>query len=287
MVTLDKVFGRIDEDRASFEIVIETHTSERQAVASSLRRVTLLLRGIMKGHDELILLREQNNKLLRMNNSRLREDLDVLREDLDLLRVEMGSKIGEIATLLRQEIGTMRQLASTAQLGSPKPLNKRKRTQPTRAVKRVKSKTESKDEEVDMNAQAVQHEDDNAVVPKEDKQQLRLTPRQQALKQAKKKRRKRGSKQYSIFPISNKSNGCTKCRYSKNGCATCSWGKLRKQKQKPQKRAVNITPKTVKGNDRRNNEAAADTEKNRLRLVQVSPVLPFGLDAFFLFFFYF
>ena len=37
----------------------------------------------------------------------------------------------------------------------------------------------------------------------------------------------------------------------------------------------------------RSNEAAADTKKNRLRLVQVSPVLPFGLDAFFLFFFYF
>ena len=37
----------------------------------------------------------------------------------------------------------------------------------------------------------------------------------------------------------------------------------------------------------RSNEAAADTEKNRLRLVQVSPVLPFGLDAFLIFFFYF
>ena len=35
----------------------------------------------------------------------------------------------------------------------------------------------------------------------------------------------------------------------------------------------------------RSNEAAVDTKKNRLRLVQVSPVLPFGLDAFFLFFF--
>ena len=30
----------------------------------------------------------------------------------------------------------------------------------------------------------------------------------------------------------------------------------------------------------RSNEAAVDTKKNRLRLVQVSPVLPFGLDAF-------
>ena len=35
----------------------------------------------------------------------------------------------------------------------------------------------------------------------------------------------------------------------------------------------------------RSNEAAADTKKNRLRLVQVSPVLPFGLDAFLIFFF--